>query len=278
MRTPGKNTVTPVKNVVTSFGEEGFVEERPRAGSVVQPPLPLRTKLALGMGEAVQAIYVLIVGFDLNAFLLEVACLDAGYVGLIQLIPGIFDAINDPVIGTMSDRTNTRWGRRRPWILFACGPLGIAFFCLWQSIGGSNLQKFFYYLIVFMCCSIGITCIAVQTGSFPAEITDDYDERTTLSAFRLGVGNVVGLICVIIHTQIITAFTDAGDVQNGYRVSAAIFGVCMIASALVMFFNVEERTRAPSVAEAEAKPLSVIEGVRAVFANKPFIHVVSQRL
>ena len=87
-----------------------------------------------GIGESVQAIYTVVCGFFLNAYLLEIACLDPKKVALIQLIQGAFDAVNDPLIGTLSDRTRTRWGRRRPWLLFAALPLGVAYFGIWNTL------------------------------------------------------------------------------------------------------------------------------------------------
>ena len=93
-----------------------------------------RVKIAMGIGETTQAIYVFIAGFYLNVFLLETACMDPTYVGLLQLCGGVWDTINDPFVGLMSDRTRTRFGRRRPWLLGASIPAGLAYFALWQRL------------------------------------------------------------------------------------------------------------------------------------------------
>ena len=89
------------------------------------------TKLAYGVGDLGPAIVTAINGFFLNAFLLDVAGLRPAAVGIIFLIVKIWDSVNDPLIGAISDRTNTRWGRRRPWLLFGAVPFGLAFFLHW---------------------------------------------------------------------------------------------------------------------------------------------------
>ena len=168
-----------------------------RRDSTVYDPssekVPTKVKFALGLGEQVagvalpslcwkdakelnntclclcrscQAIYAFIAGFHLNVFLLEVACLPAGYVGTLQLVAGLWDTFNDPFIGSLSDKTRTRWGRRRPWILFASPPLGVAFFALWYRLPleTDNVYKLLYYLACYMVLSGCITSIQVQAS------------------------------------------------------------------------------------------------------------------
>ncbi|GMI22052.1 hypothetical protein TeGR_g11999 [Tetraparma gracilis] len=237
----------------------------------IHEKLPLSTKMTLGVGESVQAIYTVVCGFFLNAYLLEVACLDPKYVGAIQLIQGSFDAFNDPLIGTLSDRTRTRWGRRRPWLLFASLPLGVAYFGIWNTIDASEEQRFAFYLLCYMCISIGITC--VQIGALVPELTLDYDERTSLSAYRLGVGNVISFIAVMTHAQIIKQWTGE-DEAVGYRLSGAIFGTCITAAGWFTFWNIEEKFD-PEVEDSEGERLTCMQGLMHVFKNKSFVICVA---
>ncbi|GMH93601.1 hypothetical protein TL16_g12676 [Triparma laevis f. inornata] len=234
----------------------------------------MKTKMTMGVGESVQACYTVICGFFLNAYLLEVACLDPNYVGTIQLIQGLFDAFNDPFIGTMSDRTRTRWGRRRPWLLFAAAPLGACYFGIWNTLGeeSSDRMKFLYYLCMYMGISIGITCIQVQVGALVPELTLDYDERTSLSVYRLGIGNTIALVAVMIHSFIVTTFNDDGRIDVGYQLSGAIFGSWIAIAAWTTFWNIEEKFN-PDLEEKDEQ-LSTLDGLKIVFQNKAFLIVV----
>src|SRR5688572_22830196 len=93
--------------------------------------LSLVNKLAFGAGDLGAAINASVIGFFLLAFLYDVAKLRVESVGLIYFIAQFWDAINDPLIGTLSDRTRSRFGRRRSWMLFAAIPFGLAFAMHW---------------------------------------------------------------------------------------------------------------------------------------------------
>lgn len=91
----------------------------------IEEKLSKFVKLAFGAGDLGPAIVAAINGFFLNAFLLDVAGLRPAVAGTIFLIVKVWDAINDPIFGALTDRTKSRWGRRRPWLLFAAIPFGI---------------------------------------------------------------------------------------------------------------------------------------------------------
>eukprot|EP00939_MAST-03C_sp_MAST-3C-sp1_P001823 g1823.t1 len=233
--------------------------------------VPQRVRVALGIGETTQSIYVFIAGFYLNVFFLETACLDASYVGTIQLIGGIWDTINDPAVGLLSDRTRTRFGRRRPWLLGAAIPAGCAYFAIWQTLDDDTSEglKLFYYLICYMALSAGITSIQVQITSLTPELTSDYDERTTLATYRLAIANVAALICLFIHSSIVQSF-DQEDKKYGYQISASIFAPVIMFTALYAFFNIEEKWNPD--AESDEK-MTLTSSLKLLFTNKAFLIV-----
>src|SRR5512136_2647841 len=110
--------------------------------------LKLSTKLAYGAGDLGAAIATAINGFFLLDFLINVAGLRPGIAGNIFLIVKIWDAINDPLVGWLTDRTVSKFGRRRPWLLIAAIPFGLAFFLQWVVPPLGEMGKFWYYLLV----------------------------------------------------------------------------------------------------------------------------------
>jgi len=112
--------------------------------------VPTQQKILLGIGEAVLVSNTLTTGFFLNAYLLETACLTAIHVASIQVVQGIFDIINDPIVGTMSDHTRTRWGRRRPWMLLGSIILPFSYWMLFSpSLFANENMKLVHYMLSF---------------------------------------------------------------------------------------------------------------------------------
>jgi len=125
-----------------------------------------------------------------------------------------------------------------------------------------------------MGISIGITCIQVQIGSLVPELTLDYDERTSLSSYRLGIGNLVSFVAVLSHSQIIKAYSLENQ-DDGYRLSGLIFGCCITSAAWYTFYNIEEKFD-PTVEDADKDgQLTCAQGLMHVFKNRAFIICVA---
>src|SRR5689334_24168574 len=110
--------------------------------------LPFITKLAYGSGDLGTAITAALRGFFLLFFFTDVARLTPGQAALILLVGRFWDAVNDPIVGMLSDRTVTKWGRRRPWLVIGAIPFGLFFFLLWYVPPFSDTGKLFYYIVI----------------------------------------------------------------------------------------------------------------------------------
>lgn len=231
-------------------------------------PLSRITKLAFGMGDLGPAIVAAINGFFLNAFLLEVAGVTPGNAAAIFLIVKIWDAINDPVIGTLTDRTNTRWGRRRPWLLFGAVPFALAYFLHWLVPDVSAAGKFWYYLVVALLLDTAYTAVNVPYTAMTPELSDDYDERTSLNAYRFSFSILGGTLAAFVHTVIIGSFTGEAVLQ-GYAISAGIWAVLIVISNVITFAF----TRESHFQGNQSEGPGFFEGVRLAFQNRAFIYV-----
>ena len=229
--------------------------------------LTLQNKLAFGFGDIGAAIAAGVNGFYLNAFLLDVAGLRPSAVAVIFFIAQIWDALNDPLIGSLSDRTRSRFGRRRSWLLFGAVPFGVAFLLHWLVPPLDANGLFWYYLIVAILLRTAFTAVNVPYTAMTAEMTDDYDERTELNSYRFSFSIIGGMIAIVVQPYIVGAFDSA---VVGHAVSATLWGFFMALSALVCFAGTYEMPR-KNVESSESH--TYIEMLTLVFKNRPFLLV-----
>ena len=232
--------------------------------------LRLSTKLAYGAGDLGAAIATAINGFFLLDFLINIAGLRPGMAGNIFLIAKIWDAVNDPIVGWLTDKTVSRFGRRRPWLLIAAVPFGLAFFLQWLVPPLSEVGKFWYYLVVALFLDFAFTAVNVPYAALTAELTPDYDERTRLSSVRMSFSIVGGVLAAFFNGQIISLFPK-GD-PRGYAISAAIWAVAIAGPCFITFFGTREPDFAINVKPSQEGP-SFLEGLGIAFRNKAFILV-----
>jgi GPH family glycoside/pentoside/hexuronide:cation symporter len=206
--------------------------------------------------------------FFLLYFFTDVARLNPFLVGIILAISKIWDAINDPIIGMLSDRIHTPWGRRRPWFLFGAIPFGITFFLLFLVPLWGDIGKFLYYVVVSLVLDLAFTVVQVPYTALTPELTSDYDERTTLNSFRFAFSITAGLIAAFFHPLIVDAVKPVYGEQMGYMVSALIWAIVVTVPFFFAFWGTYEL----HTPEEEA-PMPFVAGMKATFGNVAFRYV-----
>jgi GPH family glycoside/pentoside/hexuronide:cation symporter len=239
-----------------------------------------KTKLAYGAGDLGPAITSGIGVFFLLYFFTNVAGIPAGLAGSILLIGKIWDAVNDPIVGVLSDRTQSRWGRRLPWLLYGAIPFGILYFFQWivpQFSIDPSAQKwglFWYYVAIGILFNVFYTVVNLPYTALTAELTQDYNERTTLNSFRFAF-SIGGSILSLILAQVI--FSKVTDPKQQYLVLGA---VCAVISVLPLYWCVwgtRDRVAAFEAQRSEAEQpesIPIGEQLRIVFKNRPFLYVI----
>ena len=159
--------------------------------------VPLVTKFAFGAGDVGPATATGIMSFFMLYFFTDVARISPAVAGVILLINKIWDSINDPIIGVISDRVQTRWGRRRPWFLFGAIPFGVTFVLLFLVPPFNATGLFWYYLVVSFMLDLAFTVVNVPYTALTPELTHDYDERTSLNSYRFAFSIGSGLLAEI---------------------------------------------------------------------------------
>ena len=240
-------------------------------------PLNLRVKVAYGIGELAAAIPASLAAFFLLYFFTTVAGLDPALAGGILLIGRIWDAVNDPIVGWLSDHTRSPLGRRYPWMLLGAVPLALCSWLLWvvPPIDG-QWPLFTYYIIFSLFAFVAVTVVQLPFTALAAELTEDYDERTALmgtkSAFSIG-GSILGLVLA----QMI--FAQVPDPKRQYAVMGAVagggaiitIGLCVLGT-YHRYWQVH-KSRAQRLAAAPTA-LPLLSQLQSIVANPAFKQVL----
>ena len=225
-------------------------------------------KLIYGSGDLGMATYGTLRQFFYAIFLTDVVGLDPRLASFAAVIGVIWDAINDPLVGRLSDRTRTRWGRRRPFIAAFAVPYALGFALLWWAPPwDSQILRMISVTLAFMLSDTLQTLVVVPFMTLTAEMTDDYDERTELTGYRMAFNLLASLATAVAAPMIVNGVVQGGGTaQQGYVLVASIFGGASVLPFLLIAALVREK---PSPATVEQQ-LSFGRALRAVWANIPF--------
>ncbi|MCF7929041.1 MAG: MFS transporter [Spirochaetales bacterium] len=217
-----------------------------RKDTPLGPRLGVKEKLGFGVCDLGGNLFFTVIGFYLLIFLTDSVGLPAAVAGTALMIGKIWDAVTDPAVGYLSDRTRSRWGRRRPYLLFGSFALWASMILLFTSpagtVGEGNISGVFIWACLSFClANTALTVVNIPYGALTPELTPDYHERTVLNGYRMSfaiVGTFIGAALVLPIVGL------AETERAGWSLMGAVTGGIMAGTALITFFTVKERFRA----------------------------------
>jgi GPH family glycoside/pentoside/hexuronide:cation symporter len=232
--------------------------------------LTLKTKLSYGAGDLGTAITANLIAFFILIFYTDTAGLSPAIAGSILFLGKLWDAINDPIIGYFSDKTRTRWGRRRPWILFGAIPFGVSYALLWWiPFPDDKTALAIYYFVTAILFNTFYTVVNLPYSALTPELTDDYDERTSLNNYRFAFSIGGSILSAVLQVRIVQAFGRDG--VTGNLVAGIFWAIVAIVPLFICFWGTSEK-KLPTTTENETLPYW--QQVKIAFSNIPFLHII----
>ena len=228
--------------------------------------IPLREKIGYALGDAASGgITWKIMSIAFPLFFTNVFGLSFADAALLMIIARLFDVVTDPLMGSIADRTQSRWGTYRPWLIFGSIPFGLIFALLLftPDLGpaGKRVWAYSFYLIMMVC----YTMVNVPYGSLLNVMTEDADERNRFSAFRMVGAYAMGFITLLSFPYIQKMI--GGTEQHQYAVIGAGFGLLAMLMTMACGLLTKERHE-----PIRAEKFSFKQYVD-LFRNKPWIYM-----
>ena len=202
--------------------------------------IPFWKASCFGLGDFGNNFVWTFVGSYLMIFYTDVFGIPMAAVSLLMLIARAWDAINDPIIGGLSDRTRTRWGRYRPWVLLMSFPTAIiTVLTFWAHPDWSDTSKIVYMYVTYALLVLCYTGVNIPYSAMTSVLTQNTDERAKLSTMRITLANVSIAGIGIIVVPMVSALGGGND-AIGYRLTAIIFVIIFMICASVVFATQRE--------------------------------------
>ncbi|HTP11722.1 MAG TPA: MFS transporter [Anaerolineae bacterium] len=232
-------------------------------------PLRLWTKLIYGSGEWSIASFGTLRQIFYAIFLVDVVGLEPRLASFAALVGVIWDAVNDPIVGVFTDRMKSRWGRRRPFLLFFTIPFALGFLALWYAPPfESQLALMLYCMLAYMLSDTLQTLVVVPYYSLMPEVAPGYDQRTSVTGYRMVFNLLASLATAVIGPMIVKSTLSAGFTQQqGYLITAALFGGLAMIPFFLIFATVRERFANQAEKDRE---VPFRQSARTAWQNVPF--------
>lgn len=225
--------------------------------------LPTSTRVGYSLGSLATGAFGTVPGLLLLPYLTDSLGVAAGLAGVLVLLPKAWDVLINPVVGRFSDRTTTRIGARRPYLLAGGVALGVLFAAMFARPFGTGSAAPYYVTVLFLACATAYAVFQVPYIAMPAEMTDDYTERTRLMTWRIAVLAIAILISGAVAPAIVNA---SSDTIAGHRLMGVFVGTLIVIGALGAFVGTQ---RAPIGVVLESEP-TLRAQLAVASRNRPF--------
>ncbi len=244
---------------------------------MLPPKLTLAEKLAYGAGDLGPAMTANLLIFYQLIFFTDVVGMPAELASMVLVIGKVWDAVNDPLVGVLSDRTQSqKWGRRYPWILWGAIPFGLTFVLQWVNPGFDHMTLFWFYVAMGVLFNTAYTAVNLPYTALTPEMTQDYNERTSLNSFRFTFsigGSLLSIILMIIITGMLPNKADQG---NRYLFASVLTAVFSVASLFWCVLGTKARTlgNRDRLGVVHDDEVPFFEQIKIAFSNRPFLYVI----
>lgn len=226
--------------------------------------LPHRVKVIYALGELMPSVGVgTVIPFYFLFFLTDVAGIRPGTAGTLLLAARLWDGVNDPLVGALSDRTRSPFGRRRPFILGGLLPMAFFYALLWMvpPIAESGLRAA-YYLTIYFLFDFFYTLVVGPYTALTPELSLDSDERTSIVTYRMAVSIIVGLLAAVALPFV---FDAAPSMKTGFAWAGGGLAAISLIPYLLIVITVRERPEFQS-----RQRVGLAQSLRGVLRNRPF--------
>ncbi len=205
-------------------------------------PLSFREKVGYGLGDMASNFYMGFFGLFLLYYYTDVFGISPAAAATMLLVTKIVDAVSDPAMGLIADRTDSRWGKYRPYLLFVAIPYAILGYLLFLGPELSDIGKLIYAYVTYTLVMLAYTAINVPYSALLAVISPVAEERTKATQFRFVFASL-GTLCVGAFATPLVHWFGGGDEVRGFRLTIILFAVLSVLIFWVTFATTRERVR-----------------------------------
>ena len=227
--------------------------------------LNLKEKISYGFGDFASSTFWTLFSMFLLFFYTDVFGLTAAAAGTMFLVARLWDTANDPIMGMICDRTKTRWGKFRPYLLFGALPFTIIGILTFTTPDLGPTGKLIYAYITYTLMMMVYTAVNVPYASLLGVMTKDTDERTSLASFRFIGGFSAGLMVTATANYLVEYFKTTGDLASAYQKTVAIYAIIAGVFFVLTFMGTKERLDPEEVESSTLK-----EDLSDLIKNKPW--------
>lgn len=229
----------------------------------------VKNKISYACGDIYGGGAFLLIGVLYLIFLTDIVGLPAYLAGSIFLIGKIWDAISDPIMGVITDRTKSRFGRRRIYFLIGVLPIFISFAALWYTVESESIvAMYIYYLMAYLFISTTLTMVYIPYSSILPSMTKDYKERTSFITLRLVFSNISAIISGVLPMIIVSMFGT--NEKLGYLVMGIGFGLFYALPYLILFSGTYENDYDANIEFPSFKFKELFTELSSVWKNQSF--------